>query len=130
MLYWRGQEWVGVGPGAHGRIVLAGQRIATAAQRAPADYIDAVNEHGVGWLEDAALAGEEIADEALIMGLRIEEGVDMGAIAQLRGKPLNAAAMLWLTQRGLVQIEAERLRLTRAGRLLANSIVAELVSWR
>lgn len=128
LLYWRGQDWVGVGPGAHGRIVIDGRRIATEAQRRPSDYVDAVKEHGVGWIEEAALAPTEIADEALIMGLRINEGVDMARIEALRGKPLNQEALRWLVEQGLVAREGARLRLTRAGRVLTNKIVAELAS--
>src|SRR5262249_43884358 len=53
LLYWRSGDWVGVGPGAHGRITHAGARLTTEAQRRPADYIDAVREHGIGWISDA-----------------------------------------------------------------------------
>src|SRR5690606_28990141 len=68
LLYWRGEDWIGVGPGAHGRISHEGARIATEAQLRPRDYIDAVNEHGVGWIEETRLRDDEIADELLLMG--------------------------------------------------------------
>jgi putative oxygen-independent coproporphyrinogen III oxidase len=128
LLYWRGDDWLGIGPGAHGRISHGGARIATEAQRRPQDYIDAVREHGLGWLSEAALSGEEIADEMLIMGLRIDEGVDLARIAALRGRPLNPEALAWLQQQGLLASNGARARLTRRGRLLTNAIAAELVS--
>ena len=126
LIYWRSGEWAGVGPGAHGRMNWNGKRLALEAQRRPADYIDAVNEHGVGWLGDDELTGEEQADEMLIMGIRIEEGVEIAPLELLRQRPLNRDALQWLAEQGLVAADAERLRLTPRGRVLANKIAAEL----
>ncbi|HVY86008.1 MAG TPA: radical SAM family heme chaperone HemW [Caulobacterales bacterium] len=128
LIYWRGGDWIGVGPGAHGRITHEGVRIATEAQRRPSDYIDAVREHGVGWIEDVTLTREETADEALIMGLRISEGVEPERIEKLRGRPLNVGALAWLETQGLVTQTGARIALTPAGRLLANQIAAELAA--
>ncbi|MGD9981676.1 MAG: radical SAM family heme chaperone HemW [Hyphomonadaceae bacterium] len=127
-LYWTSQDWIGVGPGAHGRVTHDGARFAFEAQRRPGDYIDAVRETGVGWISEGQLTGEQSADEALLMGLRIDEGADIARIETLRGKPLNATALAWLVEQRLVIRERDRIRLTRAGRLLSNRIVAELVS--
>ncbi len=126
LIYWRSGEWAGVGPGAHGRMNCDGKRLALEAQRRPADYIDAVNEHGVGWLGDAELTAEEQADEMLIMGIRIEEGVELAPLERLRGRPLNRDALRWLADQGLVASDDTRLRLTPSGRVLANKIAAEL----
>jgi putative oxygen-independent coproporphyrinogen III oxidase len=127
-LYWRSQDWIGVGPGAHGRVWREGERLALEAQRRPGDYIDAVREHGVGWISEAKLTGEQASDEMVLMGLRVDEGVDLARVETLRGKPLNAAALAWLVEQGLVTHDSGRLQLTRQGRLLSNRIVAELVS--
>ncbi|MGE0742989.1 MAG: radical SAM family heme chaperone HemW [Hyphomonadaceae bacterium] len=126
LLYWRGDDWIGVGPGAHGRVTHEGERIAIEAQRRPSDYVDAVAERGVGWIADARLTGEEAADEVLLMGLRIDEGVDLRRIEALRGRPINAAAIAWLTEQDLIATESGRVRLTSRGRVLANSVAAEL----
>lgn len=128
LIYWESGDWIGVGPGAHGRITHDGARIALEAQRRPADYIDAVAEHGVGWISEATLTGEEASDETLLMGLRIAEGVDLARVETLRGRPLNREALNWLCEQELTQHEHGRVRLTRSGRLLANKIAAELVS--
>lgn len=128
LVYWRGGDWVGVGPGAHGRFTTAGARIATEAQRHPKDYIDAVREHGVGWLTEARLTNSEAADELLLMGLRIVEGVDLARIERLRGAPINHAALDWLLAQHLVAKHNERIALTAAGRPLANRIISELLS--
>lgn len=126
LLYWRSADWIGVGPGAHGRVSHAGARIATEAHLRPADYIDAVRENGVGWLSESQLSGEEAGDETLLMGLRSDEGVELARVEALRGRPLNAAALDWLEAEGLIARDAGRLTLTRRGRILANRIVAEL----
>lgn len=126
-IYWRSQDWIGVGPGAHGRVTHNGVRLATEAQRRPSDYIDAVAEHGVGWFTEAQLSGDEIADEMLLMGLRLDEGVSLASIEGTRGKQLNRRALAWLTEQGLVLHDGDRVRLTASGRMLTNRIVSELV---
>ena len=126
LIYWRSGDWVGVGPGAHGRVTHSGARLATEGQRRPADYIDAVREHGVGWINDTPLTGEEAADEVLIMGLRTHEGVDAARFETLRGRPINPDAIAWLTKQGFITCADGRIRLTQSGRIVANTIAAEL----
>ncbi|MBP6688525.1 MAG: radical SAM family heme chaperone HemW [Hyphomonadaceae bacterium] len=127
-VYWKSGDWIGAGPGAHGRVSHNGERIAFEAQRRPADYIDAVKENGFGWIGEARLTPQEAADEVLLMGLRIEEGVDLARVETLRGAPLNRQALAWLIEQNLVTHENGRIRLTRSGRLLSNRIVAELAA--
>lgn len=128
LIYWRGGDWIGVGPGAHGRIAHAGTRTALEAQRRPGDYIDAVREHGIGWVTETPLTNTEIADEMLIMGLRIDEGVELARLNALRAAPVNAQALAWLEGQGFVSVGDGRVRLTAQGRPLANKIAAELAN--
>lgn len=128
LLYWQSADWIGVGPGAHGRMSEEGARIALETQRRPAGYIDAVRENGAGWISEARLTREEEADEMLMMGLRIVEGVDIAHVETLRGREIDRGALAWLVDQGLVEHEGNRMRLTLAGRLLANRIAAELAS--
>jgi oxygen-independent coproporphyrinogen-3 oxidase len=128
LLYWRSDDWIGVGPGAHGRVTHQGARYELEAQRRPADYIDAVREHGVGWISETKLTGEETADELLIMGLRTDEGVDLDRFAKLRGRPANPDALAWLAEQKLITRDGARVRLTPAGRALTNKIALELAS--
>ena len=128
MLYWNSEDWIGVGPGAHGRISHRGVRVAFEAQRRPADYTDAVNENGVGWISEAPLTDEQASDEMLLMGLRVEEGVDLARVETRRGRSLNRAALAWLEDEGLIVRCAGRVQLTPRGRVLSNRIVAELAS--
>lgn len=126
LLYWRSADWIGVGPGAHGRFTHDGARIATEAQARVSDYIDAVREHGVGWIEDSALTNEENADEVLLMGLRTVEGAELQRIGALRGRPVNPQALRWLSEQGMITHDETRVRLTPRGRVLSNTIAAEL----
>lgn len=128
LLYWRSDDWIGVGPGAHGRVTHLDARYELEAQRRPADYIDAVREHGLGWISESKLTGEETADELLIMGLRTDEGVDLERFAQLRGRPANSDALAWLEQQNLIVRDGARVRLTPSGRPLTNKIALELAA--
>jgi oxygen-independent coproporphyrinogen-3 oxidase len=118
-IYWRGGEWLGVGPGAHGRVVVDGARLATKAADAPAAYIAAVAS-GTGWLTAETLTEAEIARERIVMGLRSNEGVPRDAA----GLRLDALPML--AEQGLIAISESSIALTRAGRLLADRIAAEI----
>ncbi|HYD89619.1 MAG TPA: radical SAM family heme chaperone HemW [Vitreimonas sp.] len=126
LIYWRGGDWVGVGPGAHGRVTHRGARIALEAQRRPRDYIDAVRENGIGWISEATLTGEEAADETLLMGLRTIEGADALRVAALRSRPIKPEALAWLVEEGFVTHDGGRIRLTTRGRIVANTVAAEL----
>ena len=101
---------------------------ARAAQQRSSDYIDAVREHGVGWITESALSPEQVADEMLLMGLRIDEGVDLARVEALRGRPIAADALVWLVEQGRVARVNDRVRLTPQGRLLADRVSAELAA--
>jgi oxygen-independent coproporphyrinogen-3 oxidase len=125
-LYWRAQDWIGVGPGAHGRISHASQRIATEAYDDPRAYAEAVSHNGIGWAHHENLDRRAVADEFLIMGLRIREGVEIAALEALRGAPLDQEKFADLRALGLLAAVEERLRLTPQGKLLANRVALEL----
>jgi len=126
LIYWQGGDWIGVGPGAHGRITSHRRRIATQAQARPGDYIDAVAEHGVGWISEAALTAQEAADELLLLGLRISEGLDRARYAAFAGRDLDGGALDWLRRCALVDFDDARVWLTPKGRILANKVATEL----
>jgi oxygen-independent coproporphyrinogen-3 oxidase len=125
LLYWRAEEWAGIGPGAHGRLTIDGRRTATKAHRRPADYIGAVAVSGVGWEAIEPLDAEAVGDEALLMGLRLAEGIDPARLTGLRGRPLSVSAINQLAAQGLID-GGKRLRLTPSGRLVADRIAAML----
>ncbi|MDT8281170.1 MAG: coproporphyrinogen III oxidase, partial [Erythrobacter sp.] len=87
LIYWRYGDYVGIGPGAHGRLTLNGQRHATEAWRAPGKWLDAVATGSGESLRDPLPLAEQ-ATEYLLMGLRLREGIDMARHARLAGAPL------------------------------------------
>lgn len=125
-LYWTGGDWIGVGPGAHGRVMLDGMRTATKAYDWPEDYVGAVARHGVGWESTEALSADVIADEAILMGLRLDRGLDVAMVEALR--PLDHRAIAAFEADGFLRRVSGRLILTAAGRLLADRIAAEIAT--
>ncbi len=128
LIYWRSDDWIGIGPGAHGRVTHDGVRVATEAQRRPTDYIETVRTNGVGWTDGTPLTSEEAADEMLLMGLRTDEGVDIAAFEARRGRLVKAETLAWLVEQGLIAHNPPRVRLTPRGRVLTNKIAAELAT--
>ncbi|WP_045834656.1 radical SAM family heme chaperone HemW [Hyphomicrobium sp. 99] len=103
LLYWRYGEYAGIGPGAHGRILIEKSRTATVAERNPEEWAARVEEAGHGFTEMTKLARAEQADEMLLMGLRLSEGIDLGQLAELGGARPSAAAIAELESLGLLQ---------------------------
>ncbi|MDB5494373.1 MAG: oxygen-independent coproporphyrinogen oxidase [Phenylobacterium sp.] len=125
LVYWRGHDYVGAGPGAHGRITLGGARHATYAAPRPADYIARVAETGLGFESRAPLTPREAAQERLLTGLRILDGVDRAELAALEIAPARIADLVAL---GLLADDPRRLRATPAGRLVLDRLTVELAT--
>lgn len=123
LVYWRYQPYIGIGPGAHGRLPLgATGRLATQQQRLPEDWLRAVETDGHGTAESGEITGLEQAQEALLMGLRLTEGVAWDRIALA----VNEAALQNFVDQGLLIRRDGRLRACGDGRLLLNRLIAEL----
>lgn len=127
LVYWTGQDYVGVGPGAHGRLTLDGARTATYAQARPADYVAAVSSTGTGFATRETLTPTEAAEERLLAGLRIAEGVPYADVAALGLFPAHPEVRS-LTAQGLVAPDRHRLRATAAGRLLLDHVTTRLAT--
>ena len=123
---WRGVDYVGVGPGAHGRLALPEGRAATVGHRALADYVAAVRDGGVGFTQEI-LTPAEAAEERLVLGLRIDEGVAFADLAALNLGP-DVAKIRDLVDIGLVADDRNRLRATRAGRLVLDRLTGALAT--
>ena len=125
LTYWRYGDYAGIGPGAHGRRGA----LATVRHKKPENWLAAVTRNGHGLQVEDPLAPATRATEALVMGLRLAEGVDLARIAALAGgtAPIDARAAARLSAQGFVAREGERLRVTEAGALLLDAILAELV---
>ncbi len=125
LTYWRYGDYAGIGPGAHGR--RTGQR--TVRHKKPENFLKAVARNGHGIVEEAALTAEEAAHEALVMGLRLAEGIDVAALARRFDRAIvDEAAVARLEGHGLLWSEGTRIGTTEAGRLLLDSILAEIAA--
>lgn len=126
LLYWRYGAYAGVGPGAHGRLDLAGKRIATSCERLPERWREKVAREGRGIVEMDAIAPADAAREHLLMNLRLAEGVDLYAYYTRWGITLNSEQIAALAREGFVTRSGARLAATPKGRLVLNSVIAEL----
>lgn len=128
LVYWRGGDYAGIGPGAHGRLTLGGERFATECLRVPMAWLEAVETAGTGETARAGLASEEQALEYLLMSIRLTEGMEIDRFEKRAGKSLSEAAVAELEQLGLVHVTADRIGATAKGRPLLNAIILKLAS--
>jgi oxygen-independent coproporphyrinogen-3 oxidase len=129
LTYWRYGDYAGVGPGAHGRLTRGGSKIATATERKPETWLELVEADGHGMVEQEMLEREEQADELLLMGLRLREGIDLVRWQQLSGRELDPAREEFLLGHGFLErLGNSRIRCTPSGMLILDSVVADLAS--
>jgi oxygen-independent coproporphyrinogen-3 oxidase len=129
LVYWRGHEYAGVGPGAHGRLNIDGRRYATETEKKPEAWLARVAEHGHGLIVDEKLQPNEVADEFLLMGLRLAEGIDPARFTALSGRTLDPDRVSFLRDGGAVETtDSGRLRVTQSGFPLLDAVVADLAA--
>ena len=128
LIYWRYGDYVGVGPGAHGRLTHGGERVALASVRAPEAWLAAAEAGDPGVTAREAIGGPDQAIEMTMMGLRLAEGIDLGRYAALAGTALPDDRIAELDLLGLVERESGRLRTTAAGRPLLDAVLRRLLA--
>jgi len=126
--YWRYGEYAGIGPGAHSRVTIDGEKRALAAERHPESWLRRVNESGTGITVNDALSGPEQADEMLLMGMRVSEGIALERYRRLAGRALDQGRIDGLAALGLVVQAGQHLRATQKGRRLLNAVIGELAA--
>ena len=133
LLYWRYQQYVGVGAGAHGRFMPASHanngktRLVTITEKLPEQWLSLVEQQGHGIVEEEHLTLSEQAQEMLLMGLRLYEGLDLVRYEKLAGHSLNAKTISGLQQDGLIEsVGNTRLRATKQGRIVLDHIITAL----
>ena len=125
--YWRYGDYVGVGPGAHGRISVNETKLATITEPHPENWASSVKKNGHGIITEEILEKNTQADEVLIMGLRLKEGIDVARWENLSGRSFNTAREANLLEQDLIErLGNSRIRCTDSGILVLNSIIAEL----
>jgi oxygen-independent coproporphyrinogen-3 oxidase len=134
LVYWRAQEYAGIGPGAHGRLDIGrldsdGDRHATATERRPEAWLASVEARGDGLVSDEVLTREERSDEFLLMGLRLADGIDLERYQTIAGRALDPARIGSLREHGLIETTpAGRLRVTLPGFPVLDAVVADLAA--
>ncbi len=123
LIYWRSGDWAGIGPGAHGRLTLAGQRIGVETELSPATWLRSVETRGSGETGRCVLTAEDVFAERLLMGLRLAEGVKIE-----KADPEFIKQIQLLNESDLVEFSDGRLRVTARGRPLLNAILRELLA--
>jgi len=127
LLYWRYYQYAGFGPGAHGRFVEGQYRTVTMTARQPERWLASVENHGHGIVEEEYLERPQQADEMLLMGLRLHEGLDIARYELVAEKPLPQCRIAELQNEGLIEtVDNARLRATVKGRILLDYTIGKL----
>ena len=127
LIYWRGGDYLGIGPGAHGRLTIDGRRFATVAPRPPGAWLQqAMGATGATTQEE--LTARDWAEERILMGLRTNEGISLAQITALTGHKISAEKLSDLADLGLIVTDGDQLRTTPGGRLVLNGIIRDLAA--
>ncbi|WP_336760660.1 radical SAM family heme chaperone HemW [Asaia sp. VD9] len=131
LTYWRYQDYIGIGPGAHGRLTLGDTLLATRRHRAPEIWAERVEQRGSGSTEETPLSNEERAREALLMGLRLREGIDLGWFTTRTGRVLRESVNSFILEaaceEGYLTLDDTRLIATDEGRVRLEALLGALV---
>jgi putative oxygen-independent coproporphyrinogen III oxidase len=132
LIYWRYQDYVGIGPGAHGRFAAGETKKATRRSSGPEAWLEAVERIGHGTAETSTIEGRDMVEEALMMGLRLADGIDRATFASVTGvdpvEAIDAARLDPLVRAGFLGIDATHLRATPEGRQRLNALLERLVA--
>ena len=129
LTYWQYGEYAGIGPGAHGRLLIEGTRHATSTERMPFKWDEYVSSKGDGFVEFDVLSAGEQSDEYLLMGLRLKTGISPSRFEALAGQKLRQPQIDHLTEIGFVEILADgNLRVTDKGWPVLDAVVADLAA--
>lgn len=129
LTYWRYHDYVGVGPGGHGRLSIDGKKLATACELNPENWWQKTMVEGHGLTTNEPLNLQEMADEFLVMGLRLAEGISLKRYNAFGATELNAKNQEFLISQGFLEVLANgNLRATPSGFLVLDAVVADLAS--
>lgn len=130
LIYWRMGDYVGIGPGAHGRLTLDSGRFATEAERMPTTWLDRTHRTPGSAERSDRLTGEDRANEYLMFALRLKEGASLSRYAALAGARLPSAALDEIIALGLLIRDGDGIRTTETGVLVLNGILRTLLADR
>jgi oxygen-independent coproporphyrinogen-3 oxidase len=127
MIYWQAGDYIGIGPGAHGRLTLEGVRYATETGLEPLYWLLSVEKSGTGESSRTQLSAQDRAMEYLLMGLRLQDGIDLDRLGRMSPNILDDQGVARLVDLGLLERAATRLHTTRAGRPVLNAILRDII---
>ncbi len=128
LIYWRSQDWAGIGPGAHARLTLGHERWAIASEANPVRWLSKLETEGHGESNREPLSIADQSEEILMMGLRLSEGVDMRRLDRLGTARPEQERIDSLTDLGLLAVDGDTLRTTQAGRQVLNAVLRDLLA--
>ncbi|HXS05847.1 MAG TPA: radical SAM family heme chaperone HemW [Rhizomicrobium sp.] len=128
LIYWRYGDYAGVGPGAHGRLMLGGKRIATATIRLPERWRESVTKGENAFADFTPVADGDAAREHLLMNLRLREGVDLAAYESRWGTRPSGEKIAQLIAQGVLRQDGDMISATLPGRLILNSVISALAN--
>jgi oxygen-independent coproporphyrinogen-3 oxidase len=131
LAYWRYEDYLGIGPGAHGRVTCDGGKLATQQRRAPEAWLAAVEEAGSAIEEMTPIERDTAVEEMLMMGLRLAEGVSRSRLEEMAGRSVDqlfGPALARLVEGGFLTLNDQRLAATAAGRQRLNAVLAALIA--
>jgi oxygen-independent coproporphyrinogen-3 oxidase len=132
LTYWRYGDYIGVGPGAHGRLTVGAEKFATRQHRAPEAWLDLVERDGHATRQRDRVARAERLSELLMMGLRLKEGVPITRIEEESAQPfaqaIDQSRLRRLIDGGFLALSADRIAATQAGRQRLDAVLAALVA--
>ena len=126
LIYWRYGDYLGIGPGAHGRLTQNGHRFATECFSNPQRWLDAVQQ-GSGEKPRTQLSRDEQASELLLMGLRVKSGVSLDRYSALARRPIEAHKLEELTELGLLAASEKSLIVSDQGFMVLNGVLRKLL---
>lgn len=132
LIYWRYQDYVGIGPGAHGRFAVGETKQATRRSSGPEAWLESVERTGHGTAETSSVEGQDLVEEALMMGLRLADGIDRATFASVTGvdpvEAIETARLEPLARAGFLEVDSTHLRATAEGRQRLNALLERLVA--
>jgi oxygen-independent coproporphyrinogen-3 oxidase len=127
LIYWSYGDYVGVGPGAHGRMTIDGQKFATENELTPGRWLQDVAA-GSGETVRTPLTAQDMAEEYVIMGLRLVRGLDMTRYQNLKGSPFSQEKLTYLEELDMITVDGSQLIISPKGRSVLNAVINELLA--
>ena len=126
LIYWRYGDYIGIGPGAHGRLTLNGRKLATECYSNPKRWLDSV-QHAETERSRQPLSKQDCAAEFLLMGLRIKEGISLARFEKINGSPLDQGTLRHLADIGMIDVRKDNLVVLDQGVMVLNAIIEALL---